>query len=257
MAKRSSPTNGRSVRSSPESPRAASRAKQVKPAAANGGRAVPGKAPRGSLQRSPPGFPTLARSILEKIDRGVILLDARGTVVDANSIARQVLTIGNGLLLRTGRFAFADAEIDGRFDELLKSSVGKLDVKSDGKLDGARRLVAASVKRPGSPSCRVLVSPIVVDDATPPAAAYIVVIYAPAEQREIAPAVLLEIYGLTRAQADVARQLYAGLSVEETAAELQLSLNTVRTHLKQIFSKCEVQSQAELLHALALGPQSF
>ncbi|MBK7904175.1 MAG: hypothetical protein IPJ97_15460 [Proteobacteria bacterium] len=41
------------------------------------------------------------------------------------------------------------------------------------------------------------------------------------------------------------------------AARLGLSLNTVRTHLKQIFSKCEVQSQAELMLTLALGPQSF
>jgi DNA-binding CsgD family transcriptional regulator len=47
------------------------------------------------------------------------------------------------------------------------------------------------------------------------------------------------------------------LSVEETAGRLQLLLNTVRTHLKQSFSKCEVQSQAKLLHTLALGPQSF
>ncbi|MEY2920378.1 MAG: hypothetical protein RL261_1683, partial [Pseudomonadota bacterium] len=90
-----------------------------------------------------------------------------------------------------------------------------------------------------------------------PVVAFLALIYAPTEQRDITNEVLLEIYGLTRAQADVARQLYAGLSVEETAARLRLSLNTVRTHLKQIFSKCEVQSQAELLDALALVPQSF
>jgi DNA-binding CsgD family transcriptional regulator len=118
-------------------------------------------------------------------------------------------------------------------------------------------VVAASVKRAGSATCRVLVAPLLLEDAHAAKAAYIAVIYAPSEQRTITAEVLLEIYGLTRAQADVARRLYAGLSVEETATELKLSLNTVRTHLKQIFSKCEVQSQAELLHALALGPQSL
>jgi DNA-binding CsgD family transcriptional regulator len=64
-------------------------------------------------------------------------------------------------------------------------------------------------------------------------------------------------YGLTPAQADVARNLYAGLSVERTAAELDLSPNTVRSNLKQIFSKCDVQSQAELMHTFAVGPHSF
>jgi len=55
----------------------------------------------------------------------------------------------------------------------------------------------------------------------------------------------------------VARSLFAGRSVEETAKELDLSLNTVRTHLKQIFTKCEVNSQAELLHLLAMGPHDL
>jgi DNA-binding CsgD family transcriptional regulator len=52
----------------------------------------------------------------------------------------------------------------------------------------------------------------------------------------------------------VARSLFAGQSVEETAAALGLSLNTVRTHLKSIFTRCSVQSQRELLHLLATGP---
>ena len=86
---------------------------------------------------------------------------------------------------------------------------------------------------------------------------FVALIYAPEEQREISVDVLGQLYGLTRAQADVARKLYAGYSVEETADALDLSLNTVRTHLKQIFSKCEVQSQAELLHTLAVGPHSL
>ena len=85
--------------------------------------------------------------------------------------------------------------------------------------------------------------------------AFVAVIYAPNEQREISLAVLRDLYGLTLAQARVARSLFAGRSAERTAAALDLSLNTVRTHLKQIFTRCEVPSQAELLHLLAQGPQ--
>jgi DNA-binding CsgD family transcriptional regulator len=248
MAKRSSPQNGRGARAAGDSAGAAIRSKGIRPQV-NGGRAVPGKVPRGSLHcTSLPGFSPLGRAILDKIDRGIVVLDKDGAVVDANSIGRQVLASGNGLLVRNGRLSFADAAIDARFERLLMPA---------GKADGLPRVIAASVKRPGSATCRVHISPIPIDDSQAHAAAYIVVIYAPAEQRAIASEVLLEIYGLTRAQADVARRLYAGLSVEETATELQLSLNTVRTHLKQIFSKCEVQSQAELLHTLALGPQDF
>jgi DNA-binding CsgD family transcriptional regulator len=65
------------------------------------------------------------------------------------------------------------------------------------------------------------------------------------------------VYGLTAAQSAVASSLFAGRSVEETANALDLSLNPVRTHLKQIFTKCEVNSQAELLYLLAMGPHEL
>ena len=200
------------------------------------------------------------RAILDKIDRGVVLLDGKGRVVDSNAIAHRVLASGNGLMVRNDRLAFADGDIDGRFEQLLKSNArprSKTDARADSKSNGKARVIAATVKRPGATSCRVLVTPVTTPDGEAHHVAFLAVIYAPAEQRDITTEVLLEIYGLTRAQADVARQLYAGLSVEETATQLRLSLNTVRTHLKQIFSKCEVQSQAELMHTLALGPQHF
>lgn len=60
-----------------------------------------------------------------------------------------------------------------------------------------------------------------------------------------------------RAQAEVARRLFAGRNVEQAARSMRLSPNTVRSHLKQIFTKCEVQSQAELMHLLAQGPSSL
>jgi DNA-binding CsgD family transcriptional regulator len=232
----------------------------------NGGRAVPGKVPRGSLPRPAlTGFTTLSKAILDKLDRGVVLLDVKGKVLDANAIGRAVLANGNGLMVRNDRLAFADGEFDSRFDRLLKANgdaradgkpARKTGEKADPPAAKAARVVAAKIKRPGAVSCRVLVTPVTLDGDTH-TAGFLALIYAPAERRDITPEVLLEIYGLTRAQADVARRLYAGLSVEETAARLGLSLNTVRTHLKQIFSKCEVQSQAELMHTLALGPQSF
>jgi DNA-binding CsgD family transcriptional regulator len=133
------------------------------------------------------GFSGLGRIILDKLDRGVVLLDRRDSIA-------------------------------------------------------ADRIVplAARVKRSSGASYRVVVTPVPRDAD---------------EQRDISTDVLRELYALTPAQAQVARSLFAGRSVEESAAALNLSLNTVRTHLKQIFTRCEVQSQAELLHLLAQGPQ--
>lgn len=38
---------------------------------------------------------------------------------------------------------------------------------------------------------------------------------------------------------------------------VKVAVNTVQAHLKQIFVKCDVHSQAMLLQLLALGPRTF
>lgn len=213
----------------------------------DGGRAVPGTVSRGPFHLvQAGGFSGLGRIILDKLDRGVVLLDARGRVLDANSLAARVLEAGDGMALRSGRFAFADAALDLRLSRMI--------AQYGGGAAGGTAAIAARVSRSGGASYRVVVTPVP-RDADERDVAFVALIYAPDEQREISTDVLRELYALTPAQAQVARSLFSGRSVEESAAALNLSLNTVRTHLKQIFTRCEVQSQAELLHLLAQGPQ--
>jgi len=192
------------------------------------------------------GFSGLGRVILDKLDRGVVLLDARGRVLDANSLAVRVLETGDGMALRSGRFVFADAGLDARLSRLLDR---RSSIAADRNI-----ALAARVRRSNGASYRVVITPVP-EGADERDVAFVALIYAPDEQRDISTDVLRELYALTPAQAHVARSLFAGRSVEESAAALNLSLNTVRTHLKQIFTRCEVQSQAELLHLLAQGPQ--
>ena len=209
---------------------------------------MPGKVPRGSFH-SPTGvFTALGRLILDRLDRGVILLDDDRRVQDANALARRVLADGNGVKVRRGRFVFIDPALDERLSRLVEACRSGA--------PGATRAMAAQIRHDRSPPYRVLVCPVP-PDADERRVSYFVLIYGPREWRDISIEVLGEVYGLTRAQAEVARSLFAGQSVEETAAALDLSLNTVRTHLKQIFTRCEVQSQRELLHLLATGPQEL
>jgi len=210
---------------------------------------VPGKVPRGSFQRRNGGsFTALGRIIVDKLDRGVILIDDRGHVLDANALASSVLGSGDGIRIRARRFAFKDPQLDERFQQLIaarKNAPGE-----------AAPAIAVHVKRESGDSYRVVLSSVPESaDARP--TAFFALIYPSNANRQISPDVLKQLYGLTPAQADVARSLFSGRSVEETATLLGLSLNTVRTHLKHIFTRCEVQSQAELLHLLALGPHTL
>jgi DNA-binding CsgD family transcriptional regulator len=193
-------------------------------------------------------FTALGRTILDRLDRGVVLLDAQGHIVDANSHALHVIRACSGIRLRAGRLAFTDPELNERM-QLAIASRG-----SPQRSNGA--VLAARVRCRGSDPYRIVVRPVP-PDADERKVAFFVLLYAPNGLHGISVEVLRQVYGLTPAQSAVARSLFAGRNVEETANELDLSLNTVRTHLKQIFTKCEVNSQAELLHLLAMGPHDL
>lgn len=212
----------------------------------NGSRAVPRTVPRGSFHL-PQGkvFTRLSRTILDKLDRGVILMDAKGKVVDANTLAARVIRAGDGIALRSGRLVFADPVLDARMVQAIVR-------REAGTLNG-RAVIAARVGCNGSDAYSIVVAPVPAD-ADERDVAFFALLYAPNGQRDISTDVLRELYGLTRAQADVVRSLFTGRSVEDTARALDLSLNTVRTHLKHVFTRCAVGSQAELLHLLTNGP---
>lgn len=215
----------------------------------NGGRVVPRTVPRGPVQL-PQGkvFTALGRIILDRLDRGVMLLDPQGRIVDANSHALHVIRNCNGIRLRAGRLAFTDPELDERMQQAI---AGQAPVQRSG-----RAVLAARLRCKGSDPYRIVVRPVP-PDADERKVAFFALLYAPNGMHGISIDVLRQMYGLTPAQSAVASSLFAGRSVEETANALDLSLNTVRTHLKQVFTKCEVNSQAELLHLLAMGPHDL
>jgi DNA-binding CsgD family transcriptional regulator len=62
--------------------------------------------------------------------------------------------------------------------------------------------------------------------------------------------ILLESYGLTDRETDVVLLLARGFSPKEIAAELVISVHTVRDHIKTIYDKADVNSRGELVAKL-------
>ena len=58
---------------------------------------------------------------------------------------------------------------------------------------------------------------------------------------------LAAAFGLTGAEARVLSALLEGLSLSETASRFQISVNTVRWHLKRLFEKTSTKRQSDLI----------
>ena len=67
---------------------------------------------------------------------------------------------------------------------------------------------------------------------------------------------LVDIYGLTKAEAQVAISMANGLSPSEIAKMNNVQISTVRSQLKAIYNKIGVKTQAELVKTLLTGPFS-
>lgn len=73
-------------------------------------------------------------------------------------------------------------------------------------------------------------------------------------EREAQPAGSASLrFGFTPAESRVANLLARSLTVPQIALQLGISIETVRCHLKQAFSKARVHRQAELVAVMLLG----
>jgi DNA-binding CsgD family transcriptional regulator len=82
---------------------------------------------------------------------------------------------------------------------------------------------------------------------TPSSGAAAVVFATDHESRLLSAEELQAHYRFTPTECCVARRLAAGADLECIASSLGISMNTVRGHLKQIFSKTRTHRQAELV----------
>lgn len=57
-------------------------------------------------------------------------------------------------------------------------------------------------------------------------------------------------FGITQAEDRVLQQLLKGHNVEKCAANLELSVDTVRSHVRQLYNKMNVSSREALFHAI-------
>ena len=82
-----------------------------------------------------------------------------------------------------------------------------------------------------------------------PGTDHVALIIEPAKSSDVAP-LIVEAYGLSPRELDVARALARGLRTAEVAVELHLSPHTVRDHLKALYEKVGVSGRGELVHKL-------
>ena len=183
--------------------------------------------------------------LLDAVPQAIFALDGGGRIVLMNAPAEQLVGSGDGLLTDNGRLACRLPAQQPLLDRLIG---GALAADVDAVRGGWVRLHRASGRRP----YLALVSQFaggeeLMDEFRP---RLLVIVSDP--DRAVVPdgQALRDLYGLTDAEARVAVALGSGHSVQSAAECLNISAETLRSHLKHVFRKLGVARQQDLMRIL-------
>lgn len=185
-----------------------------------------------------------AKDLIEPTHRfgvGVILINAVGEVTVCNQHAAEIVRQADGLSLIKSRLCAAASDEAEVVDRLIANAVAD------------DRHIASGVTIVHRPSLRkpfvLIVSRLTTtiaerDDPSRPHA--VVLVKDPSDGDSVNAELLIDLFGLTRRESEVALAVVAGHGLRAAAQQLGIAVTTARTHLQHVFEKTHTQRQSEL-----------
>jgi len=189
---------------------------------------------------------------LDTLPNGILIIGSDLRIHHMNRCAREVLARNRGLECRNGLFTVQDKLLEQRLRELVRNALAR------GRVDQTEATGAMFVRAPMSREhVEVIVAPVpgaTGDDQHQRALVYLFDANSP---RQVSHDILTGLYGLTQTEAKLVQLMSNGMTLDDAATELEISVNTARTHLKHVFHKTGINRQAELIHRIGCGPASL
>ena len=181
----------------------------------------------------------LLEQTLNRLLMAVAIVDFQGKVLIHNKAMLDLLNRHNALYLKQMQLHTLPANaLRHALAQMHAGAANDLPVKLGGDAAGAP-LLSLSLTR--------LKMPVQTIDA-------VLLIAADHQQPLFSAQALQQQYALTPAEARLVQQLLLGDSLDEACASLSVSINTGKTHLKQVFVKCGVKRQSELIQLVYRSP---
>lgn len=187
---------------------------------------------------------------VEQLSVGSIFLDAAGNVIRSNLIARNLLMERDGIRLVNNRLVFADTANDRSFRDFLRMAGGA---------SASRVSIMQAERTSGKPALGIIVRRLAMPDAVGlgscPAIA--VFITDPQQRAGFTGAAITNVFRLTTMESEIVANLANGLCLQQISEVFGIAPNTVRAHLRSIFSKIGVSRQSQLVQRVRTSVSSL
>ena len=190
-----------------------------------------------------------AEAGLEALRHPVLMLDAGGRAIHWNAAADRLLARRDGLLLERGGLSPSERKAANP----LRHALGR----ASGAGPRKPRSASLSLSRSSGPPLRLTLLPVLPQAGWSASRrpSVLVLVDDPAEALAAPIGALTELFGLTTAEAEVARALASGNAPQQIAARSGRSLHTVRTLLARVMRKTRTTRQADLIRLLITLPE--
>lgn len=179
---------------------------------------------------------------IDAIDAGLIVLDARCRIVRMNSVAEAIVAANGEIGATGGRLWLADPSRNMRLTALVADCIAIAQGRA------APLPKAILVERPDRLAITITAAPLDCrGDALTGDRWHALLFMRDPEHPPVRIEQLRALFGLTRREAIIAAKIAAGHSLATIAATLRVGIETVRSHLKEVFAKTGTSRQAELV----------
>ena len=177
----------------------------------------------------------------------VFLVSEAGRVVFMNRPAERLVSARDGLWVEQGVFKTLRSSETTRLAKLVHHTCRRH--RGAGEGGGTLKIPRAGRQAP----LEALVTPVTGRNRDETAESAVAAVYVsdPAVLNASMDVQLAAYYGLTPAQARVAALICRGHTARDAAQLLSVGYNTIKAHLKQIFAKTGVRSQAQLVRLIS------
>ena len=191
---------------------------------------------------------------LDNLNIGLILIDKYHAVLYSNQYANKTLMEDDGLWVHDQKLRCSHRKDQTQLNNVIQSTFNDV-------LDGYEtKSHALTVVRPsGKRAYSLLVSAvwnnlIQIESTSVKNPIVSIFVYNPDTGPNTQANLLRELYQLTKTESLVLECLVQGENVKQIAQMMQVQENTVRKHLKNIYSKTDTSSQAELIQQVLSNP---
>ncbi|BAO44390.1 helix-turn-helix transcriptional regulator [Thiolapillus brandeum] len=190
---------------------------------------------------------TLLEGALDRLSFALILLDQNLNIRFINDRAETILSAYDGLAACNGRLKTRMPAQTIALDKIIQGAAGTIRDGSNRK-GGLLKITRRSGKLP----YEVLATPLYKQDThlVGSRRGVALIVTDPEKDFETPTGLLRQRYGLTQAEERVALLLIQGVEAKEISAQLQVTRETIKSHLKSIFRKTGTRRQGELISCI-------